>query len=54
MKIKFNQDGDTIVLGRVEKDDVYDSKKLGIPAEQFKGFVRNGVATEIKEKKEVK
>jgi len=47
MKIKFKEERDTILLGRVEPGKIYDSKKLKLPVKEFEAFVKNGVAVEV-------
>ncbi len=46
MKIKFEEERDTILLGRVVPGKVYDITK-----KEAEAFIRNGVAVKVKEGK---
>ncbi len=46
MKVKFKEDRDTILLGRVEAGKVYNIK-----TKEAEAFIRNGVAVKVKEAK---
>jgi len=46
MKIKFKEERDTILLGRVEPGKVYNISK-----KEAEAFIRNGVAVKVKEAK---